>query len=256
MFNPVTSIETKPHFAVEALPTHVGIIMDGNGRWARSRGLPRLAGHRAGVENVRRIVRACVEFGIAHLTIYAFSTENWGRPADEVNGLLSIIDGALERELGELHKQGVKLCHFGQLENLAPATQQSVWKAVALTRHNERLVLNIAFNYGGRSEIVHAIRNMVRDGIPLSEITEDRVSCYLYTAGQPDPDLIIRTAGDLRLSNFLLWQSAYSEFYSTDVYWPDFDRTEFAHAIECFGSKAGSDRETDIRIKCIRKLNI
>ncbi len=237
MFNPVTSIETKPHFAVEALPTHVGIIMDGNGRWARSRGLPRLAGHRAGVENVRRIVRACVEFGIAHLTIYAFSTENWGRPADEVNGLLSIIDGALERELGELHKQGVKLCHFGQLENLAPATQQSVRKAVALTRHNERLVLNIAFNYGGRSEIVHAIRNMVRDGIPLSEITEDRVSCYLYTAGQPDPDLIIRTAGDLRLSNFLLWQSAYSEFYSTDVYWPDFDRTEFAHAIECFGSR-------------------
>lgn len=237
MVNPVTSREIKTHLVVDTLPTHVGIIMDGNGRWALARGLPRLAGHRAGVENVRRIVRACVQFGIAHLTLYAFSTENWGRPADEVNGLLSIIDGALKRELGELHKQGVKLCHFGQLENLAPATQQSVRKAVTLTRHNERMVLNIAFNYGGRAEIVHAIRQIVRDGIPLSEITEDRVRCYLYTAGQPDPDLIIRTAGDLRLSNFLLWQSAYSEFYSTDVYWPDFDGTEFERALECFASR-------------------
>lgn len=238
MVNPVISNETTICIAEDALPIHVGIIMDGNGRWALARGLTRLAGHRAGVENVRRIVHACVQFGIAYLTLYTFSTENWGRPTDEVNGLLSIIDGALERELGELHKQGVKLCHFGQLEKLAPATQQSVRKAVALTRHNERMVLNIAFNYGGRAEIVLAIRQMMREGIPQSEITEDRVRCYLYSAGQPDPDLIIRTAGDLRLSNFLLWQSAYAELYSTDVYWPDFDKIEFKRALESFAGRA------------------
>jgi undecaprenyl diphosphate synthase len=223
---------------LEKVPTHVAFIMDGNGRWALSRGLPRLAGHRAGVENLRKIITACVEFGVQYMTIYAFSTENWGRPPEEVKGLMFILDEVLDRELAELHKQGVQLHHIGRLEGIAPSTQKKVRDAIELTKHNTRLTLNVAFNYGGRAEIVHAIQQMLADGVTAEQVTEDLVSRYLYTAGQPDPDLIIRTAGELRVSNFLLWQGAYAEYYAADVYWPDFDKNEFRRALETFASRA------------------
>ncbi len=219
------------------LPTHVGIIMDGNGRWALARGLPRMAGHRAGVENLRRIITACVECGIPILTIYAFSSENWGRPPEEVKGLLFILDEVLEKELQELHRQGVQLRHIGRLEGMAASTQQKVRKAVELTQNNQRLILNVAFNYGGRDEIVHAIRQMIADHIDPDHVTQELVSQYLYTAGLPDPDLIIRTAGELRVSNFLLWQSAYAEYYAADVYWPDFDKEQLLLALEHYASR-------------------
>ncbi len=219
------------------IPAHVAIIMDGNGRWAISRGLPRLAGHRAGVENLRRIITACVEFGVSYLTIYAFSTENWGRPPEEVKGLLFILDEVLEKELAELHKQGVQLRHIGRLEGMAASTQKKVRDAVEMTRNNTRLTLNVAFNYGGRDEIVQAIRQMIADEVDPNQVNEALVSQYLYTAGQPDPDLIIRTAGELRISNFLIWQGAYAEYYAADVYWPDFDKHEFSRALEHYASR-------------------
>jgi undecaprenyl diphosphate synthase len=230
-----TAQSTQVH--VSKFPIHVGIIMDGNGRWATSRGLPRLAGHRAGVENLRRIIRASVAHGIRHLTLFAFSTENWGRPKAEVAGLLRLIERSLKQELPELHKQGVQLRHLGLLDGLSPSTQQKVRDAIALTRYNQRLILNLAFNYGGRAEIVHAIRRILAEGIRPIMLTEEKVSQYLYTTDQPDPDLIIRTSGELRLSNFLLWQSAYAEFYKTDVHWPDFDEIEFERALNHFAER-------------------
>jgi undecaprenyl diphosphate synthase len=217
------------------VPTHVAMIMDGNGRWAQSRGLPRLMGHEAGVENLRRVITTCVEFGVKHLTIYAFSTENWGRPIEEVNGLLFILNRVLDKELDELDRQGVQLRHIGRLEGLAPNTQKKVREAMRRTAANQTLILNVAFNYGGRDEIVHAIQRMLADGVKPDQVDGDLVSRYLYTAGQPDPDLIIRTAGELRVSNFLLWQGAYSEYYAADVYWPDFDKEQFRLALEQFG---------------------
>ncbi len=219
---------------ISYLPVHVAIIMDGNGRWAQARNAPRLAGHRAGVENVRNVIRACVELGIRYLTLYAFSTENWRRPKPEVEGLLSLIDRALERELDQLHENGVQLRHLGSLRRLNPDTRKRVQEAIHLTQDNQRLILNIAFNYGGRAEITHAVRCMIEEGLRPEEVTEDCLSNHLYTAGQPDPDLIIRTGGEMRLSNFLLWQCAYTEFYSTDVFWPDFNAPEFLAALRTF----------------------
>lgn len=213
------------------------MIMDGNGRWALSRGLPRLAGHKAGTENLRRVIRSTVEFGVKYLTIYAFSTENWGRPLEEVRGLMSILEDVLERELAELHGEGVQLRHIGRLERLPARLQTKVLEAIELTKNNDRLVLNVAFNYGGRDEIVHAIQKMIRDGIPAGDVTDELVSQYLYTAGVPDPDLIIRTSGELRVSNFLIWQAAYSEWYVTPTYWPDFDKEEYRHALETFAQR-------------------
>jgi undecaprenyl diphosphate synthase len=222
---------------VEKIPRHVAIIMDGNGRWALSRGLPRLAGHKAGTENLRRVIRSTVEFGIKYLTIYAFSTENWSRPIEEVQGLMLIVQDVIDRELNELHKEGVQLRHIGRLERLDPKLQAKVLKAVDLTKNNDRLILNIAFNYGGRDEIVWAIQNMIRDGITPEEVTDQLVSKYLFTAGTPDPDLVIRTSGELRVSNFLIWQAAYSELYITPTLWPDFDREEYARAVESFAHR-------------------
>jgi undecaprenyl diphosphate synthase len=219
------------------VPTHVAMIMDGNGRWALARKLPRLAGHRAGVENLRRIITACVEFGVQHLTIYAFSTENWGRPREEVDGLLFILNEVLDKELDELNRQGVQLRHIGRLEGLSPNLQKKVRQAMELTRGNTRLVLNVAFNYGGRDEIVHAIQQMLSDGVKAEDVDADLVSRYLFTAGQPDPELIIRKAGELRVSNFLLLQGAYAEYYAADVYWPDFDKEQFRLALERFGQR-------------------
>ena len=231
--------KSPPKIPTDRLPRHVAMIMDGNGRWALSRGLPRLAGHKAGTENLRRVIRTSVEFGIKYLTIYAFSTENWGRPPEEVKGLMYILEDVIDKELAELNKEGVQLRHIGRLERLAPSLQKKVLRAVELTKNNDRLILNVAFNYGGRDEIVNAIQNIMKDGIAPEEVTDELVSRYLYTAGVPDPDLIIRTSGELRVSNFLIWQAAYSEWYVTPTYWPDFNKEEYRRALETF---AGRDR--------------
>ncbi len=222
---------------LERVPRHVAIIMDGNGRWARARGLPRLAGHRAGTENLRPILEACVEFDIEFLTIWAFSTENWQRPETEVKGLMRILERMIQRELQQLHKEGVRLCHIGRLDRLPGRLQQQVQDAIEMTKNNERIVLNVAFDYGGRPEIVQAIQRIIEDGIPAEDIDEALVSSYMYTTGQPDPDLIIRTSGELRTSGFMMWQAAYSEYYLTPTYWPDFGREELYEALVAYGER-------------------
>jgi undecaprenyl diphosphate synthase len=219
------------------IPYHLAIIMDGNGRWAKARGLPRLAGHRAGTENLRRILRACVDLGIKILTIYAFSTENWVRPESEVRGLMSILERVIDRELKELDANGVQIRHVGRLSGVSERLQKKIKHALEMTAHNDRLILNVAFNYGGRAELVDAIRNIITDGIPPDQVDETTVSHYLYTSGQPDPDLIIRTSGEMRISNFLLWQGAYSEYYVTPTYWPDFGPEELIKALKHYGSR-------------------
>ncbi len=217
--------------ALDKIPYHLAIIMDGNGRWAKSRGMPRLAGHKAGVENLRRVLRACSEFGIKILTIYAFSTENWGRPESEVRGLMNILETVIDHELEDLDANGVQLRHLGQLEGLSPMLQRKVHEAIERTRNNDRLILNVAFNYGGREEIIQAIRRIVADGIDADQIDDVLFSHYLYTCGAPDPDLVVRTSGELRVSNFLIWQGAYAEYYATPAYWPDFDKEELRKAL-------------------------
>lgn len=221
----------------DKIPTHIGIIMDGNGRWALSRGLPRLAGHRAGTENLRRIIEACIEFGIKYLTIYAFSTENWGRPEEEVQGLMRIFEDVLENELQQLADQGVQLRHLGRLDHLKPGFRKKVVQAIEKTRQNDRLVLNVAFNYGGRDEIINAIQGMIRDGVPAEQVDDQLVSRYLFTAGVPDPELIIRTSGEMRISNFLLWQGAYSEWVFAAAFWPDFNREELLKALHEYSQR-------------------
>ncbi|MFQ5943551.1 MAG: isoprenyl transferase [Anaerolineales bacterium] len=221
----------------ETIPTHVAIIMDGNGRWARERHLPRLAGHRAGVENLRRVLRAAVEYGIRYLTIYAFSTENWERPSREVRGLMNILEDVIDRELEEMHENGVQLRHIGRLKGLRPELQEKVRHAIDLTKNNNQLVLNVAWNYGGRDEIIHAIQCMIEDGIEPSAIDEEKVHQYLFTSESPDPDLVIRTSGELRVSNFLIWQSAYSEWVFPDTYWPDFGPEELREALWAFAQR-------------------
>lgn len=223
--------------SADQLPRHVAIIMDGNGRWATARGLPRLHGHRAGTDNVREILEASVEFGIQYLTIYAFSTENWARPPDEVNGLFDIMAEVIRDETEELHRNGVCVRHIGRADGLPASLATAIAEATALTRANRRIILNVAFNYGGRAELVDAVRRIIRDGIAPAEVTEELIGRYLYTGGQPDPDLIIRTAGEMRLSNFLIWQSAYAEYYSTATYWPDFGREELRQALAAYAQR-------------------
>jgi undecaprenyl diphosphate synthase len=219
------------------VPQHVAIIMDGNGRWANRRGLPRHAGHRAGAENLRRIINACVDFGIKILTIYAFSTENWGRPEREIRGLMRIFARVLDQEIEDLHEQGVCLHHLGDLSGIKPTLQEKVRDALDLTKDNDRLILNVAFNYGGRAEILHAVREMLADDISPDALSEELFSSYLFTAGLPDPDVVIRTSGELRISNFLIWQAAYAEYYPTPALWPDFDREELYKAIVAFNQR-------------------
>jgi undecaprenyl diphosphate synthase len=222
---------------ITRVPHHVGIVMDGNGRWAQARGLPRIAGHKAGTENIRRVLRAATDFGIQVLTVYAFSTENWARPQDEVKGLMRLLAQRIRRETADLHAEGVCIRHSGRLDGVSPHLAKQIQDAVALTRDNRRIIFNVAFNYGGRAEIVDAVRHIMRDGHSSDAVTEQLISQYLYTGGLPDPDLIIRTGGEYRLSNFLIWQAAYAEYYATPTFWPDFDEAELAAALEAYSQR-------------------
>jgi undecaprenyl diphosphate synthase len=219
-------------------PRHVGVIMDGNGRWAQKRGLPRTAGHKAGVEALRGVVKAAPELGIEVLTAYAFSTENWTRPKDEVDFLMYLLVEYCRREVRELNANGVRINAIGRLEELPALQRDEIYRAMDVTKNNTRMVLNLAVNYGGHAELVDVVKAIARKAaagtINPDDIDEALVSQHLYTAGLPDLDLVIRTAGELRLSNFLLWQASYSEFWVTDVAWPDFTREHLEQAIEDF----------------------
>ena len=219
------------------IPTHVAIIMDGNGRWAQSRGLPRLMGHRAGTENLRTIIRACGDFGVKYLTLYAFSTENWDRPEDEVKGLMKIFDEVFEKELAELIDQGANLKYIGRREGVSEKMLAQIKYGEEITKENDKLFLSVAFNYGGRDEIVHAIQKMIEDGIKAEDVSASLVSDYMYTSEIPDPDLVIRTSGEKRLSNFLTWQTVYSEWYFPNVNWPDFNKDELMIALQEYSNR-------------------
>jgi len=232
-----TKIETLPAKKIFPLPNHVAIIMDGNGRWAEKRGMPRLFGHRAGTDNVQRVVEAFDRYQVRYLTLYAFSTENWRRPGVEVSGLFHILAEMIDRETKVLHKKGVKLAHLGKVDELAPELRDKVRKAIELTKNNTGMTLSIAFDYGGRAEILEAVRRIIYDDVPAEAITESLFGSYLYTADVPDPDLIIRTAGEMRLSNFLIWQAAYGEFYSTPTLWPDFGEKEIEKALIAYSRR-------------------
>lgn len=219
------------------LPTHIAIIMDGNGRWAKQRGLPRMAGHRAGTENIRAIVSECSTIGVRYLTIYAFSTENWSRPSLEVQGLMQILSDFIDRETKNLHEQQVRLRHLGRLEGLSPRLRSKVQYAIDLTGKNTGLTLAVAFNYGGRADIVDAVRRLIAEGATPDQIDEHLISDHLYTSGMPDPDIVIRTSGERRISNFMIWQAAYSEYWFTPVLWPDFRPEHIHQAIRDYGRR-------------------
>jgi undecaprenyl diphosphate synthase len=220
-----------------SIPRHVAIIMDGNGRWAERQGFPRLAGHRAGTENIRRVLKAANEAGVEYLTLYAFSTENWGRPDDEVSGIIEILGSVIGEEVVALHKQNVRIRHLGILTRLPVELATAISQAVEVTKGNTGLGLCIGFDYGGRAEIVDAVRRLIEAGTPLDQIDEAAISANLYLTDVPEPDLIVRTAGEQRISNFLIWQGAYSEYYSTDICWPDFDAAEVQRAVDEYGQR-------------------
>jgi undecaprenyl diphosphate synthase len=218
-------------------PSHVAIIMDGNGRWAKKRNLPRLAGHKAGTNNIHRIIKCLSEHAVKYVTLYVFSTENWSRPSQEVRGLMRLIEESIDKEVQNLHADGIRLVHIGRSDGVSQRLQTKVRQAIELTKNNKKLTVCIAFNYGGRSEIVNAVKHIIQDGIPPEKVDEALVSQYLYTADLPDPDLIIRTGGEMRISNFLLWQAAYSEYYITPTLWPDFGPDEIEQALAAFGDR-------------------
>ena len=226
-----------PLLTLEDLPRHVAIIMDGNRRWARLRNLSELDGHAAGVEAIRELLRHAVRRGVPVMTLYAFSRENWARSDDEVTGLFGLLEAAIRSETAELRAQGVRIRLLGRLDELPDATRASIGEALDATAAGDRLLLNIAFNYAGRTELVDAFRRLAAGGTPAEEIDEQAISASLYTAGLPDPDLVIRTGGEQRLSNFLIWQSAYAEFYSCDALWPDFGPDAFDAALLEFASR-------------------
>ncbi len=219
------------------VPRHVAIIMDGNGRWAKERGLPRVAGHRAGTENIRRIVERFADHGVQHVTLYAFSTENWNRPQREVQALIRLLGHFIKRELASFQENNVRLRFLGHIETLPPSLQKQVRAAVASTSDNTRLTLSICFSYGGRDDILTAVQGIIRDGVAADDVTEETITSHLATRGTPDPDLLIRTAGDQRISNFLLWQCAYAELYFTNTYWPDFGREDIDMALAEYGRR-------------------
>ena len=218
------------------IPTHIAIIMDGNGRWAKKRGLPRVAGHRRGVETVREIVETCAEIGVKYLTLYTFSTENWKRPKDEVSTLMRLLLRSLKDRLDELDKNDIKLTCIGNIESLPSVVQRQLLEDIERTKNNKRMTLNLALSYSGRWELLEAVKNISNDikagKISADEITEKCISDHLTTKNIPDPELLIRTSGEFRVSNFLLWQIAYSEFVILDVYWPDFSRKHLYDAIK------------------------
>ncbi len=217
------------------LPTHVAIIMDGNGRWAKRRGLPRIAGHKAGVKAVKRVVEAAGELGISILTLFTFSHENWKRPKQEVSAIMKLLYETTKREINELDKNNVKLITTGRIEELSPQRRDILEKAREQTKDNTGLILNLALNYGGRTEILDAVKLIAREvkqgKLDIDDLNEENFAKYLYTNGLPDPDLLIRTSGEKRISNFLLWQTSYTELYITDVLWPNFTAKDFYEAI-------------------------
>ncbi|MGE4482161.1 polyprenyl diphosphate synthase [Acidocella sp.] len=230
--------------ASHSVPLHVAIIMDGNGRWAAARGLPRVAGHREGAKAVRRAIEAAVNHGVRYLTLFAFSSENWQRPAGEVQDLTFLLKHYLRSELAELHAEGVQLKVIGERERFGPALAKELEEAERKTADNKRLTLVLALSYGGRAEIVAAARRAIEAGLRPEELTEQNFVNFLFTAGIPDPDLVIRTSGEQRVSNFLLWQLAYAEIWFTKVLWPDFCATDFAGALEDY---AGRERRFGAR---------
>lgn len=233
----LAAAELRKRIDPARVPQHVAIIMDGNGRWAEARGRSRQAGHKAGTENIRRVIEQFAVRGVQYLTLYAFSTENWNRPRREVSALMRVLALALRNEVENFHRNGIRLLHFGRLDALPKQLQQQVRDALDLTKDNTRMTVCVAFNYGGRDEIVQAVRRMIADGVTGDRVDEALFASYLYTAGVPDPDLVIRTAGELRLSNFLLWQAAYAELYVTPALWPDFDGEEVDRALSDFARR-------------------
>ncbi len=219
------------------IPRHVAIIMDGNGRWAKRQGLPRLAGHKVGVDCIQRVLETLAAKGVEYVTVYAFSTENWKRPPAEVQGIIELLHEALRVQTTALHEKNVRIVHVGNVDRLSPDLREAVAHAQELTGENTGKVLNVAFDYGGREEILEAVKRIVRDGVAPENLDEQLFSKYLYTSESPDPDLIIRTGGELRISNFLLWQSAYSEFYHTPTLWPDLGPQELEQALDSFGNR-------------------
>ncbi|KAF3885541.1 MULTISPECIES: isoprenyl transferase [Nostocales] len=224
-------LDLDPH----RLPQHVAVIMDGNGRWANQRGLPRIAGHRQGAKTLKELLRCCKDWGIKALTAYAFSTENWRRPLEEVDFLMLLFEKLLRQELAQMHREGVRISFIGDLSILPTSLQAEIERSMAETLHNQALHFTVAVNYGSRSEIARACRRiaqLVQQGeVNLEDVEENLIEQTLYTAGTPEPDLLIRTSGEMRLSNFLLWQMAYTELYFTDIFWPDFDRSAFHQAL-------------------------
>jgi undecaprenyl diphosphate synthase len=220
-----------------ALPRHIAFIMDGNGRWAQARGLLRLEGHRAGVDTIRRLASYTAELKIPYITLYAFSTENWSRPEDEVRGLFRLMAQSIKKESRELHKNNVRIRHLGQTTGLDPNIAKDIADVVGLTRLNTGLNLSVALNYGGRHELVNAMRRIAAEGIRAEEMDEGTIQAHLYSADLPDVDLVVRTAGEMRISNFLLWQSAYAEYYATPILWPDFDKSDLDKALDEFSRR-------------------
>ncbi|MFZ0994371.1 MAG: polyprenyl diphosphate synthase [Candidatus Dormiibacterota bacterium] len=223
--------------ATPSLPRHIGIIMDGNGRWARQRGLRRGAGHKAGIQAIRRVMEAADAAGVHCLTLYAFSTENWSRPRQEVATLMRLFEQTLQAEVDELHRNGVRIRVIGRRQQLSPRLQRLIEDAERLTADNQTGVLNVAINYGGRAEIVDGVRALAASGADMARIEEADLAGALYTAGLPDPDLIIRTAGEMRTSNFLIWQAAYAELYVTQTLWPDFDAADLGAALAEYAAR-------------------
>lgn len=236
-----TEIELLKKVESVKAPDHIAIIMDGNGRWAQKQGKPRVFGHNAGMQSLKEIVRACSDLGVKYLTVYAFSTENWKRPQDEVSGIFKIMVLYIQKELKELHEKNVRINVIGDWSKIPSDAGDSMSRALEMTKDNTGLVFNIALNYGGRREITDAVKKlyteMTESGLTVDDINEDMIAKHISTAGMPDPDIIIRTGGEMRLSNFLLWQCAYSEFIFTDVYWPDFTKGELLKCIDEFNSR-------------------
>ncbi len=230
------------------VPQHIAIIMDGNGRWAKEHGLPRIAGHREGSESVRAVLKACAEFGVKYLTLYAFSTENWRRPQEEVDFLMGLFSRTIDNEIDELMENEVRLLFLGRLSRFSPELREKMGEAMERTKNNKRITLNVMVNYGGRAEIVDAFKSINNEQLNNEQINEKTISAHLYTKDIPDPDLLIRTASEMRVSNFLLWQIAYAEIYVTPIFWPDFRREQLEEAISAYQKRVRKFGKTEEQV--------